>query len=75
MKSPYMFIVRPQDGKRYANINDGLIVSASQEDHRFSNRVAEVVEVPINYDGPIKTGNLLLVHHNVFKILLRHEGC
>jgi hypothetical protein len=74
MKSPYMFIVRPQDGKRYANINDGLIVSASQEDHRFSNRVAEVVEVPINYDGPIKTGNLLLVHHNVFKIYYDMKG-
>jgi len=38
-----MFIVRPKDGKRYANINDDLIVSTSQEDHRFSQRIAEVV--------------------------------
>jgi hypothetical protein len=74
MKSPYMFIVRPQDGKRYANMNDGLIVSTSQEDHRFSNRVAEVIEVPINYDGPVKIGDLLLVHHNVFKIYYDMKG-
>jgi hypothetical protein len=62
MKSPYMFIVRPKDGKRYANVKDGLIVSSSQEDHRFSQRIAEVVELPINYDGPVKVGDLLLVH-------------
>lgn len=74
MKSPYMFIVRPKDGKRYANINDGLIVSTSQEDHRFSNRIAEVVELPINYDGPIKAGDLLLVHHNVFKFYYDMKG-
>jgi hypothetical protein len=69
-----MFIVRPKDGKRYANINDGLIVSTSQEDHRFSQRVAEVVELPINYDGPIKAGDLLLVHHNVFKFYYDMKG-
>lgn len=74
MKSPYMFIVRPKDGKRYANINDGLIVSTSQEDHRFSQRVAEVVELPIKYDGPIKVGYLLLVHHNVFKFYYDMKG-
>jgi len=74
MKSPYMFIVRPQEGKRYANINDGLIVSTSQEDHRFSNRIAEVVELPINYEGPIEKGDLLLVHHNVFKFYYDMKG-
>jgi hypothetical protein len=74
MKSPYMFIVRPKDGKRYANINDGLIVSTSQEDHRFSQRIAEVVELPIKYDGPIKVGDLLLVHHNVFKFYYDMKG-
>jgi hypothetical protein len=69
-----MFIVRPKDGKRYANVKDGLIVSSSQEDHRFSQRVAEVVELPINYDGPIKIGDLLLVHHNVFKFYYDMKG-
>ena len=69
-----MFIVRPKDGKRYANVKDGLIVSSSQEDHRFSQRIAEVVELPINYDGPVKVGDLLLVHHNVFKFYYDMKG-
>ena len=32
-----------------------------------SNRYGIVVETPINYTGPIKIGDTLLVHHNVFK--------
>ena len=49
-----MFIVRPTDGKRYANTKDDLVVSTSEEDHLFSNREAEVIELPIGYSGPIK---------------------
>jgi hypothetical protein len=71
MKSPFDFIVKPLDGKRYSNIkkigNVDLIVSTSEEDHKFSNRYAEVIDVPIGYDGHIKSGDILLVHHNVFK--------
>lgn len=43
------------------------MVSTSEEDHVFSNRYAEVVEVPLGYNGPITQGDILLVHHNVFK--------
>lgn len=71
MQSPFQFIVRPRDAKRYDNIRKygdvDFIVSASQEDHKFSNRYAEVVSVPVQYDGPIKPGDTLIVHHNVFK--------
>ena len=31
------------------------------------NRIAEVIATPIVYNGPIKPGDKLLVHHNVFK--------
>lgn len=71
MQSPFQFIVRPRDAKQYDNIRKygdvDFIVSASQEDHKFSNRYAEVVSVPVQYDGPIKPGDTLIVHHNVFK--------
>jgi hypothetical protein len=71
MKSPFSFIVKPLEGKRYSNVKKigsvDLIVSTSEEDHRFSNRYAEVIETPINYTGPVCNGNILLVHHNVFK--------
>lgn len=66
-----MFIVKPIDGKRYANTKEiggqELLISTSQEDHVHSNRFAEVISAPIHYDGPIKKGDRLLVHHNVFK--------
>lgn len=71
MKSPFYFIVKPMNGRRYDNTKNiggiELIVSTSEEDHKFSNRQAEVVELPLGYSGPIKVGHTLLVHHNAFK--------
>jgi hypothetical protein len=71
MKSPFYFIAKPMKGKRYDNTKDiggiEFIVSTSEEDHKFSNRYAEVVETPSGYKGPIQIGDVLLVHHNVFK--------
>jgi len=71
MRSPFYFIAKPLKGKRYDNTKDisgvEIVVSTSEEDHMSSNRYAEVVEVPLGYNGPITPGDILLVHHNVFK--------
>ena len=71
MKSPFSFIVKPSNNKRYDNTkkigNVNFITSTSKEDHTSSNRYGIVVETPINYPGPIKIGDTLLAHHNVFK--------
>jgi hypothetical protein len=71
MKSPFYFIAKPVDDRRYNNTKDidgtTLIVSTSEEDHAFSNRYAEVIELPVNYVGEIMVGDILVVHHNVFK--------
>jgi len=71
MKSPIYFIAEPINNTRYNNTKDiggvEFIVNTSEEDHRFSNRYAVVVEIPLGYTGPIKPGDVLLVHHNVFK--------
>ena len=71
MKSPFYFIAKPMNGKRYDNTKDiggaDFIVSTSEEDHKFSNRYAEVIELPVGYTGPISIGDTLLVHHNAFK--------
>ena len=64
MRAVEQFIVK---GERYANTKGDLIVSTSEEDHRFANREGEVVALPLGYDGPISVGDTLLVHHNVFK--------
>ena len=71
MRSPHSFIVTPVNDRRYDNLKDigdiKFITSVSEEDHTASNRFATVIELPINYKGPIKKGDTLLVHHNVFK--------
>jgi hypothetical protein len=78
MRSPFYFIARPMNGKRYDNTKEvggiELIVNTSEEDHKFSNRFAEVVELPLNYSGPVQVGDTLLVHHNVFKFYNDMKG-
>ena len=72
MRSPYNFIVTPLKNKRYDNTKEigeiDFITSVSQEDHKVSNRFAKVIALPIDYSGPVKKGDILLVHHNVFKL-------
>ena len=48
-------------------IGKEILVSTTEEDYKFSNRLAIVQEVPLGYTGPVKKGDTLLVHHNVFK--------
>ena len=78
MRSAFNFIVKPLNGSRYDNKKDiggvELITSTSKEDHKHSNRFAEVISTPLNYKGPIKEGDILLVHHNVFKYYYDMKG-
>ena len=71
MQSPTCFIASPFGNRRYDNTkmmgDTEVITSTSEENHRASNRLAVVKSVPLEYDGPIKEGDILLVHHNVFK--------
>jgi hypothetical protein len=71
MKSPFYFIVKPLKGKRYNNTKSisgvEFITSSSEEDYTVANREGIVTEIPLNYTGPIEIGDILLVHHNVFK--------
>ena len=58
MKSPFYFIVKPVDDKRYKNTKtiEGMeiITSTSEENHKAANREAEVVATPIGYNGQIE---------------------
>ena len=71
MQSPFSFIVRPVNGTRYDNVKKiadlDFLISVSKEDHKTANRYAQVVSTPINYPGDVNIGDILLVHHNVFK--------
>jgi hypothetical protein len=78
MQSPFYFIVKPNKGKRYDNTKQiagiEFIVSTSEEDYKFANRLAEVIQVPLGYKGPIQIGDTLLVHHNAFKFYNDMKG-
>jgi len=78
MKSPFYFVVKPTNGRRYDNIKKigdiNFITSVSQEDHTATNRFAEVISVPSNYVGDICVGDILVVHHNTFKIYYDMKG-
>ncbi len=70
MKSLYNFIVKPH-GERYNNtikLNEKeLIVNTNIEHHQFINKKAIVVSTPIAFNSPIKKGDIVYVHHNLFR--------
>jgi len=70
MKSVYNFVVRPK-GERYNNVKklDGkeLILNTEIFNHQYVNREAEVISTPIIGNTDIKPGDIVIVHHNVFR--------
>ena len=70
MKALYDFIVEPL-GERYANkikIGDKeLVLNTNIENHKFVNSIAKVLATPVNIETKVSKGNILLVHHNVFR--------
>jgi hypothetical protein len=70
MKSIFSFIVKPV-GERYNNkvkVGDKeLILNTRIESFKSVNNIAEVVSVPLAYSTVIKEGDLVVIHHNVFR--------
>ena len=77
MKSLYNFIVKPLT-TRYSNekqIGDKtLIINTTIENHRFVSKEAVVVSVPAAYSSPIKVGDKVYVHHNLFRRWYDQKG-
>ena len=70
MKSVHNFVVTPK-GERYNNkkkIGDSeLILNTEIYNHQYINREAIVVSTPIAGHTNIKSGDTVIVHHNVFR--------
>jgi len=70
MKSLFDFIVEPY-GQRYNNkveVGDkSLIINTQVETFKSVNNIAKVIEVPLSSKTPIKKGDLIMIHHNVFR--------
>jgi hypothetical protein len=70
VKSLFDFIVEPV-GQRYTNkvkVGDkSLIINTKIESFKSVNNIAKVIEIPLSYKTPIKKGDLIMIHHNVFR--------
>jgi hypothetical protein len=77
MKSLYQFIVKPKN-ERYDNIrkvdNKELIINTSIENHLFVSKKAVVVSIPSAFDTSINAGDIVYVHHNVFRRWYDQKG-
>ena len=77
MNSLYQFIITPI-GERYKNTinieNKELIINSSISNHKFINREAEVVSIPLNYKTNIIKGDKIIVHHNLFRRYYNMQG-
>ena len=70
MKSPFDFVISPI-GERYNNtvkVKDvDLILNTEIYNHQFTNRMAIVKSTPSAYNTEIKPGDIIIIHHNVFR--------
>tara|TARA_B100001559_G_scaffold294326_1_gene275958 strand:+ start:1658 stop:2272 length:615 start_codon:yes stop_codon:yes gene_type:complete len=77
MNSVYDFIIKPL-GERYNNKvnidNKELIINSSISDHKFVNRLAKVVSIPLAIKTNIKINDIVIVHHNLFRRYYNMKG-
>ena len=77
MRSIFSFIVKPL-GERYNNKvkvdSKELIVNTKIESFKSVNNFAEVVATPLAYNTDIKVGDIILIHHNVFRVFYDIRG-
>ena len=70
MKSLFDFIVEPV-GERYDNkvkVGDkSLIINTQVETFKSVNNIAKVIQIPLSIKTVIKKGDLIMIHHNVFR--------
>ena len=64
------FIVSPI-GERYNNVKQfddkELIINTEVCNHQYINRLAKVIATPLLFQSPVKIGDEVIVHHNVFR--------
>ncbi len=70
MNSLFDFIVEPY-GQRYNNTikvgDTSLIINTKLDNYKSVNNIGKVISVPLAYKTNIKPGDLVMIHHNVFR--------
>lgn len=71
MRSLYNYIISTNNRYKNKTSVEGkeliLNTEVTERDYEFVNRVGTVVSVPINIKTPIKPGDNVIIHHNVFR--------
>jgi len=77
VNSLYDYIIEPI-GERYNNKkkigNKELILNTKIENWKAINKLAKVVSIPKAYNLPIQVGDLIHVHHNIFRRFYDMKG-
>jgi hypothetical protein len=77
MRSLQDFIIKPL-GKRYNNeikLGDStLVLNTKIESFKAVNNMAIVVETPKAFETKIKKGDIIVVHHNIFRVFYDMKG-
>lgn len=68
------FLITPQGQSEYNREKNGVVLTSSIENHKDVNRIGEVVQVPVEYQGNISIGDLVVVHHNIFRSYYDMKG-
>ena len=70
MNSLFDFIVEPY-GQRYNNTikvgDTSLIINTKLDNYKSVNNIGKVISVPLAYKTNVKPGDLVMIHHNVFR--------
>ena len=72
LTSPFKIGITPKEGQQYVNElkvgNTELVVNTSIEDAVDVQRIGTVISLPFHYQGELKVGDDVVIHHNVFRI-------
>ncbi len=77
MRSIQNFIISPLNNRYENEIKIGdkkLIINTSIEEFEFISRFARVIATPTAYDTDIKVGDIVIVHHNIFRRWYDQQG-
>jgi len=78
MKPRWSYLITPKNGKEYNNLkrigDQDLVVNTSIEDASYVNRLGVVSAVPAHGANGPKVGDVVVVHHNVFRTYFDMKG-
>ena len=77
MRSLFDFVIQPLGGEYDNEVKIGdksLVLNTKIESFKAVNNLAVVIDTPKAYKTPIKKGDIIVIHHNVFRTFYDMKG-